>query len=116
MAMIPTTWRHQVSFIFGRDFGALTAVFVSTPAIGAVIVAGASSASLISAPAPAKPAPPLPSRLRQAYGSYPLRRRQSRHLRSLLASVKPTAHIRSGAGKAGTSAPCSPPSSLRLVL
>src|SRR6266508_1688563 len=35
---------------------------------------------LISAPAPAKPAPPLFGRLRRAYGSFPLQRRQSRHL------------------------------------
>src|SRR6266508_3924792 len=57
---------------------------------------------LISAPAPAKPAPPLFGRLRRAYGSFPLQRRQSRHLRYLVASVEPTAHFRSSAGKAGT--------------
>src|SRR6266508_3345386 len=44
---------------------------------------------LISAPAPAKPAPPLFGRLRRAYGSFPLRRRRSRHLRSLAGSVEP---------------------------
>src|SRR5882757_8219380 len=47
---------------------------------------------LIPAPAPAKPVPALLGRLRQAYGSFPLRHRQSRYLRSLVASVKPTAH------------------------
>src|SRR4249920_1416586 len=66
--------------------------------------------------------PPFPTSSSSSYRpaisspTIPLRRRQSRHLRSLVASVEPTAHgPRYDAGKAGISAPWSPPSSLRLM-
>jgi hypothetical protein len=59
-------------------------------------------------PAPAKPAPSLFAELRQAYAHHSRSRsRQSRHLRSLLSSGKPTLIIPApGAGKAGTFALC----------
>src|SRR5438067_1185253 len=41
-------------------------------------------------PAPAKPPPPLLDELRRAYAHSRSRRRQSRHLRSLVSSVEPT--------------------------